>query len=57
MLNLYELSKEEIEADTMLKDTKLFMQLLPLFEKMSQRGKDATIETLIMYLIKEVKQC
>ena len=53
MSNLYELSKEEIEADKMLKDTKLFMRLLPLFENMSKRGKYVTVETLLTYLVKE----
>ena len=56
MSNLYELSKEEIEADKMLKDTKLFMQLLPLFEKMSKRGKQATIDTFIIRLLEEEKE-
>lgn len=41
------------ELETMTRDTYLFLELLPLFEKMSQRGKDATIETLIMLLLKE----
>lgn len=41
------------ELETMTTDTILFLQLLPLFEKMSKRGKDATIETLIMLLVKE----
>ena len=42
------------ELKQMLIDKELFIELLPLFEKMSQRGKDATIETLIMYMLKEV---
>lgn len=45
------MDKKEIE--TMTTDTILFLQLLPLFEKMSKRGKDVTIETLIMLLVKE----
>ena len=54
MSNLYELLKEEIEVETRLKDRNLFMQLLPLFEKMSKIGKDATISTLIRFYIEEV---
>ena len=41
------------ELKQMLIDKELFIELLPLFKKMSQRGKDATIETLIMYMLKE----
>ena len=41
------------ELETKLLDYKLFIEVLPLFEKMSKRGKDATIETLIMYLVEE----
>ena len=42
------------ELETKLLDYKLFIEVLPLFEKMSKRGKGATIETLIMYMLKEV---
>ena len=38
------------ELETMITDNILFLQLLPLFEKMSKRGKHATIETLITYI-------
>lgn len=44
------MNKKELES--MTTDTILFLELLPLFEKMSKRGKDATIDTLIM-LVKE----
>ena len=46
------MDKKELETKTT--DTILFLQLLSLFEKMSQRGKHATIETLITYILKEV---
>ena len=41
------------ELETKLLDYKLFIELLQLFEKMSKRGKHATVETLSMYLVKE----
>ena len=42
------------ELEQMIIDKELFIELLPLFEKMSKRGQNATIETLITYVIKEV---
>ena len=45
------MSKEELEQ--MIIDKELFIELLPLFEKMSKRGKQATIETFIIYLLEE----
>ena len=45
------LSIEELEQ--MLLDKELFIKLFSLFENMSLRGKQATIETLIIYLVKE----
>ena len=41
------------ELETKLLDCKLFIEILPLFEKMSKRGKEATIETIIIYLLEE----
>lgn len=41
------------ELETMTADTILFLQILPLFEKMSIRGKETTIDSLIVYLVKE----
>ena len=58
MKKLDELSKEVglsiEELEQMLLDKELFLKVFPLFENMSQRGKDATIETLIMYMLEEV---
>ena len=51
MKKLIELTKEEMEQ--MLLDKELFMKLFPLFNRMSQRGKDVTVQTLLMYLVKE----
>ena len=51
MKKLIELTKEEMEQ--MLIDKELFIKLFPLFDCMSKRGKDATIETLLMYWLKE----
>ena len=51
MKKLIELTKEEIEQ--MLIDKDLFMKLFPLFDCMSKRGKDTTIQTLLMYMLKE----
>ena len=48
-------SKEEIEQ--MILDKELFIKLFALFNSMSERGKYVTIETLIMNLLEEVKQC
>ena len=45
------LSIEELEQIHL--DKELFIKLFPLFNSMSKRGKRATIETLIMILIKE----
>ena len=42
------------ELETMVTDIELFRLLLPLFEKMSKRGQDATISTLIRFYIEEV---
>ena len=52
-----ELTREEIEEIIKDIDKQLFKKLFPLFEKMSKRGKDATIETLIMVFEMEVQQC
>lgn len=52
MKKLFELIKEEQEQ--MRKDKDLFIKLLPLFEKMSKRGKQATIDTFIICLLEEV---
>ncbi len=52
MKNFIELTKEELEQ--MRKDKDLFIKLLPIFENMSNRGKEVTIETLIMCLLEEV---
>ena len=41
------------ELETKLLDYKLFIEVLLLFEKMSKRGKQATIETFITYLLEE----
>ena len=35
-------------------DTHLFDLLFPLFESMSRLGQETTVETLTMYLLKEV---
>ena len=52
MKKLFELTKEEQEQ--MRKDKDLFIKLLPIFENMSNRGKEVTIETLLMCLLEEV---
>ena len=52
MEKIIELTKEEKEQ--MLIDKELFLKLFTLFNSMSKRGKDATIETLLMYWLKEV---
>ena len=49
------LSIEELEQ--MLLDKELFVKLFTLFNSMSKRGKDATIETLLMYWLKEDYKC
>ena len=51
MKKLIELTKEEMEQ--MMIDKELFLKVFSLFENMSKRGKDATIETLLMYWLKE----
>ena len=43
----------EKELETWLLDTKLFIDVLPLFEKMSKSGKQATIDTFIILLEEE----
>lgn len=48
------LGLEKEEGEEMLIDTELFIRLLSLFEKMSKRGQDATISTLIKFYIEEV---
>ena len=48
------LTRKEIEEIIKDIDKQLFKKLFPLFEKMSKRGKDATIQTLIMILEMEV---
>ena len=57
MKKLDELSKEVglsiEELEQMLLDKELFLKVFPLFENMSKRGKHATVETLLMYLVKE----
>ena len=45
------MTKEELEQ--MILDKELFIKLFTLFNSMSKRGKDATIETLLMYWLKE----
>ena len=45
------MTKEELEQ--MILDKELFIKLFSLFDRMSNRGKHVTIETLIMYLLEE----
>ena len=52
MEKLFELTKEEQEQMKKYKD--VFIKLLPIFENMSNRGKEVTIETLLMCLLEEV---
>ena len=47
-----ELTREEIEE--MIIDKELFMKIFRLFTHMSKRGKDATVQTLLSFLIEEV---
>ena len=47
-----QISDEELEVS--LSDAELFIEVLPLFEKMSKRGKQATIDTFIICLLEEV---
>ena len=47
-----ELTREEIEE--MIIDKELFMKIFRLFTYMSKRGKDATVQTLLSFLIEEV---
>ena len=49
------LTKEEQEQQMV--DMKLFGLLFPLFDSMSKRGKETTIDTLIMYLLMEDEIC
>ena len=44
------LTRKEIEEIIKDIDKQLFKNLFPLFEKMSKRGKEATLDTLLMYL-------
>ena len=46
-----EMSNEELEQCKI--DSDLFMSLFPLFDCMSKRGKVTTIQTLLMYMLKE----
>ena len=46
------MTKEELEQ--MILDKELFIKLFSLFESMSKKGQNATIETLITYVLKEV---
>ena len=46
-----EISNEELEQWKI--DSELFKALFPLFDCMSKRGKDTTIQTLLMYMLKE----
>ena len=41
------------ELQMWLSDGELFIEVLPLFEKMSKRGKQATIDTFIICLLEE----
>lgn len=47
----------EKELEVWLSDAELFIEVLPLFEKMSKRGKQATIDTFIICLLEEEKKC
>ena len=51
MEKLLKLAKEELEQRKVDRD--LFGLLFPLFDCMSKRGKDTTIQTLLMYMLKE----
>ena len=46
-----EMTNEELEQWKI--DSELFMSLFPLFDCMSKRGKDTTIQTLLMFMLKE----
>ena len=46
----------EKELEVWLSDAELFIEVLPLFEKMSKRGKQATIDTFIICLLEEGKE-
>ena len=46
-----EMSNEELQQWEI--DSELFISLFPLFDRMSQRGKVTTIQTLLMYMLKE----
>ena len=45
------ISNEELEQWKI--DRELFKTLFSLFDCMSKRGKDTTIQTLLMYMLKE----
>lgn len=45
------MTKEELEQ--MILDKELFIKLFPLFDSMSKRGKQATIDTFIICLLEE----
>ena len=49
MEKLFEPTKEEQER--IRRDKDLFLKLLPIFEDMSNTGKEVTVETLLMYLL------
>ena len=42
------------ELEEMIIDKELFMKIYKLFTHMSKRGKDATVQTLLSFLIEEV---
>ena len=48
-----ELGLTKEEGEEMLIDSELFIRLFSLFEKMSKRGQDATLSTLIKFYIEE----
>ena len=47
------LGLEKEEGEEMITDCELFEKLFPLFDCMSIRGKETTINTLSLYLIME----
>ena len=54
MENQEEKKISDKELEMWLSDAELFIEVLPLFEKMSKRGKQATIDTFIICLLEEV---
>ena len=48
MKNLFEVTKEELEQKRV--DMDLFALLFPLFDCMSRRGQETTLDTLSIYL-------